>query len=105
MITLGRVSRCASARVLAGQVLLEGQRLPGTVTDANGVSRIIAASRTTRSTGSSAKALSGLLRRSVADPGGPGLLTGTGQASAPIPAGAQAGALPRTSILPLPPRW
>jgi hypothetical protein len=105
MITLGRVSRCASARVLAGQVLLEGQRLPGTVTDANGVSRTIAACRTTRSKGSSAKALSGPLRRSVADPGGPELFTGTGQADAPILASAQAGALPRTSILPLPPRW
>ena len=105
MITLGRVSRCASARVLAGQVLLEEQRLPGTVTDAHGVSRAVAASRTTRSKGFSAKALSGALRRSAADPGGPGLLTGTGQASAPVPAGAQGGALPRTSILPLPPRW
>lgn len=85
MITLSRVSRCASARVLAGQVLLEEQRLPGTVTDAHGVSRTIAASRTTRSKGFSAKALSGPLRRTAADPG---LLTGTGQASAPILAGA-----------------
>ena len=66
MITLGRVSRCASARVLAGQVLLGEQRLPGTVTDAHGVSRTVAASRTTRSKGSSAKALSGPLRRSAA---------------------------------------
>ena len=105
MITLIRVSRCGSARVLAGQVLLEEQRLPGTVTDAHGISRTVAASRTTRSKGSSAKALSGPLRRSVADPGGAGLLTGTSQASAPVLAGAQAGTLPRTSTLPLPPGW
>ncbi len=88
MITLGRISRCASAGVPAGRVLLAEQRLPGAVTDAHGVSRTIAASRTTRWKGSSAKAPSGPLRRSAADPGGPGFLTGTGQASAPILAGA-----------------
>ncbi len=92
-------------RALAGQILLEGERLPTTVTDAHGVPGAIPASRTTQLTGSSAKALSGPLRRSAADPGSLGLLTGTGQASARILVGAQTGALPRTSILLLPPRW
>jgi hypothetical protein len=96
MITLGRVSLYAPARVLAGQVVLEEKRLLSTVTGAHGVSGTIAASRTRRPTGSTAKAPSGPTRRSVADPGGAGLLTGTGQASA------QTGALPGTSMLLLP---